>query len=205
MTQNSSSLPDKPSTEDSTGDGALAISQGWLQTIRACSSPNFNQRPDGADISLLVIHNISLPPGQFGGPYIEQLFTNTLDCQAHAKFDSLQGVKVSAHLLIQRTGEIVQFVSMEQRAWHAGVSVFKGRENCNDFSIGIELEGTDYQPYTDQQYQQLVRVSRAIMNSYPGITGDRICGHQDIAPGRKSDPGPAFDWQRYRQLLNENT
>ena len=175
----------------------------WLGEARHCPSPNCNERPDASDVSLLVIHNISLPPGEFGGASIEAFFCNTLDCDAHPYFDQLRDLQVSAHLLIRRDGELVQFVPLAQRAWHAGVSEFEGRDNCNDFSIGIELEGTDEEAYTDQQYNALVRVSRQIMAEYPLIEPGRICGHSDIAPGRKTDPGPAFDWDRYRQLLQE--
>lgn len=163
-------------------------------------SPNFNARPQG-EISLLVIHNISLPPGEFGGPYIEDLFLNRLDPQAHPYFQEIAGLHVSAHLLIRREGSVVQFVPFDQRAWHAGQSSFQGREQCNDFSIGIELEGCDDQAYTARQYQQLQIITQALMDSYPELNPQRITGHSDIAPGRKTDPGPAFDWDRYLQSL----
>ncbi|MFC6669541.1 1,6-anhydro-N-acetylmuramyl-L-alanine amidase AmpD [Marinobacterium aestuariivivens] len=174
-----------------------------LKQARFVPSPNFNERPDGVEISLLVIHNISLPPGQFGGGCIERFFCNRLDREAHPYFRSIEGLEVSAHLLIERSGEIVQFVPFDKRAWHAGRSSFCGRDNCNDFSIGIELEGTDDEPYTDHQYRVLVEVTRELQGRYPRITTDRIRGHSDIAPGRKTDPGPAFDWGRYRSLLGE--
>ena len=145
---------------------------------------------------MIVIHGISLPPGDYGGPHIESLFTNTLDWNEHPYFLEIRGLEVSSHLLIRRDGEIVQFVPFGRRAWHAGASSFRGRECCNDFSIGIELEGTDDEPYTDRQYDELSAVIRAIMAAYPGISARRIAGHCDIAPGRKTDPGPAFDWLR---------
>ena len=178
----------------------LVIDQGVLQGVRLLTSPNFNERPEG-EISLLVIHNISLPPGQFGSASIEQLFTNQLDWDAHPYFQQIRGLEVSAHLLIDRSGEITQFVPFDKRAWHAGVSCYDGRDNCNDFSIGIELEGTDDLPYTQAQYKQLIRVSEALMETYPAITKERIAGHQHIAPGRKTDPGHLFDWDFYLNKL----
>ncbi|MBL4828208.1 MAG: 1,6-anhydro-N-acetylmuramyl-L-alanine amidase AmpD [Spongiibacteraceae bacterium] len=177
----------------------------WLPQVRRVPSENYNQRPRSTQVSLLVIHNISLPAGEFGGNYIEQLFTNCLDCEAHPQFDDLRELQVSSHLLIDRLGQITQFVAFDQRAWHAGVSIFKGRENCNDFSIGIELEGVDDSSYTEQQYCALVKVSKGLMVHYPAITLDNIVGHCDIAPGRKTDPGPAFDWGHFQQLLSRTT
>ena len=174
---------------------------GWLQPAVHHPSPNFNQRPSDTTIDLLVIHNISLPPGEFGGDYIARFFCNTLDCSQHPALLDLQDVKVSAHLLIDRNGITSQFVSFNERAWHAGVSAFDGRENCNDFSIGIELEGTDDQPYTAQQYSCLAMISRLLIQQYPAILPSRIVGHSAIAPGRKTDPGPAFDWQYFFALL----
>lgn len=165
-------------------------------------SPNFNQRPADQIVDLLVIHNISLPPGQFGTGCVEAFFCNQLDHTAHPFFEEIQSLQVSAHLLIERTGQVVQFVSFDDRAWHAGQSCFQGREGCNDFSIGIELEGTDDTPYTDEQYQQLVAITCALQQAYPSITTTNIQGHADIAPERKTDPGPAFDWVRYRQALS---
>ena len=176
----------------------------WLSDALCQPSPHYNQRPDPADISLLVIHNISLPAGEFANGYIEQLFCNTLDCSLHPSFDSLRDTAVSAHFLICRNGLLSQFVALDQRAWHAGLSVFDGRENCNDFSIGVELEGTDQQAYTEQQYQALARLTTGLMQRFPLITSDRIVGHCDIAPGRKTDPGPAFDWHSFRQRLNNS-
>ena len=174
----------------------------WLDGAVRCPSSNFNQRPSATDISLLVIHAISLPRGQFGGPFIEQLFTNCLDCSNDPGFADLVGVEVSAHLLIRRTGDIVQFVPFDKRAWHAGVSAFCGRENCNDFSIGIELEGDEQTAYTDAQYGRLAEITRELRRCYPAIQPDAIVGHSDIAPGRKTDPGVAFDWDRYRKLIS---
>ena len=165
------------------------------------ASPNFNDRPVTEYINLLVIHNISLPPEQFGGPYVKAFFLNQLDPTAHPYFQSIADIKVSAHFFIDRVGEVLQFVPTDKRAWHAGVSEFRGKSNCNDFSIGIELEGSDTQPFSDAQYTALVALTRFLQASYPGITRDRIVGHSDIAPGRKTDPGPHFDWQRYKLAL----
>lgn len=174
---------------------------GWLWPVRRCPSPNFNARPAGCAVELLVIHNISLPAGHFGTGHVEALFTNCLDCNAAPEFAGLIDLRVSAHLLIERDGRVTQFVSLLDRAWHAGVSVFGSRDNCNDFSIGIELEGTDFEPYTDGQYAVLVRVTQALFERFPGLKRGAIVGHSDIAPGRKTDPGPAFDWLRYRNSL----
>ncbi len=167
-------------------------------------SPNCDKRPDGTEISLLVIHNISLPPGQYGGKWIEDLFLNRLDPQADPYFLTICNLKVSTHLLIRRDGSLVQFVPFSQRAWHAGESTFLGRSACNDFSIGIELEGCDDQPYSELQYQTLVRVTREIQLRYPAISSANIVGHCDIASERKTDPGPAFKWLHYRKLLAES-
>lgn len=174
---------------------------GLIDTARQMPSPNHDQRPDPAAVDLLVIHAISLPPGQFGGPYIDALFCNSLDCSADPFFAEIEGLRVSAHLLIRRDGELVQYVPLHRRAWHAGVSTFAGRSRCNDFSVGIELEGADHVPYTASQYRRLANVTRAIQTRYPAITPERIVGHCDVAPGRKTDPGPAFDWDRYREEL----
>ena len=175
---------------------------GWIAGIRHVASPNADARPAKAAIDLLVIHNISLPPGEFGGPYIEQLFCNLLDPAAHPYFAEIAHLKVSSHLLIRRDGEVIQFVSLNQRAWHAGESSFCGQSACNNFSIGIELEGTDELPYTEAQYDALTELSQLIMQAYPAISPERITGHSDIAPGRKTDPGMAFDWTRYKQKLS---
>lgn len=178
-----------------------SIEHGWLTGVRHAPSPNFDRRPVGTTIDLLVIHNISLPPGEFGASYIEQFFCNQLNCDLHPYFQMLADVRVSAHCLINREGEVIQFVSFDDRAWHAGESSFAGREPCNDFSIGIELEGTDDQDYAAAQYQSLVNVTQTIMRYYPDINKQRIVGHSDIAPLRKTDPGPAFAWQHYLQQL----
>ena len=167
---------------------------GWVSGVRRIASPNCDARPQGSAIALMVIHNISLPPSEFGGEAIAQLFTNTLDTEAHPYYVQLQGVKVSAHFLIRRTGEIVQFVPCSKRAWHAGASLWQGRSGCNDFSIGVELEGSDQVPFSDQQYTALVRLTRLLRRTYPLRA---FAGHADIAPGRKTDPGPHFDWPRY--------
>ncbi len=157
-------------------------------------SPHFDQRPAGIPIDLLVMHNISLPPGEFGGGYVQQFFAGTLDLNAHAWFENLKGVRVSAHFLIERDGHVTQFVSCHDRAWHAGVSTFDGRTQCNDFSIGIELEGTDDIPYTEPQYAALMLLTEALRKAFPLKA---VRGHCHIAPERKTDPGAAFDWQRY--------
>jgi AmpD protein len=172
---------------------------GWLGGVRHVASANCNPRPAGTCPELIVVHGISLPPGQFGSGDIEALFTNRLDPTAHPYFAEVAHLEVSAHFLVRRTGEVVQFVSADERAWHAGVSSWCGREHCNDFSIGIELEGTDHAPYEDPQYEALASLVSVLRNHYPSIRSDAIVGHSDIAPGRKTDPGPAFDWQRVRQ------
>ncbi len=176
---------------------------GWLSLACRCPSPNFNQRPD-TPISLVVVHNISLPPCQFGGSYIEQLFTNCLNPNEHPYFAQIAHLQVSAHLLIRRTGEVVQFVSFTARAWHAGQSLYQGRANCNDFSIGIELEGADEIPYEQVQYQQLAKIICGLKKSYPAIA-EHITGHSNIAPERKTDPGPAFDWSMLSRLLDQES
>ena len=177
--------------------------RGWLESVRQVSSPNCDDRPVGTAIDLLVIHGISLPPREFGGPWIDALFTCTLDPSAHPYFQEIAAFKVSAHVLIRRDGEIVQYVPFQLRAWHAGQSVFEGRSRCNDFSIGIELEGCDDVPYEEAQYTSLIAVTRSILAAFPAITQKRIVGHSEIAPGRKTDPGPAFDWQRYHAALTK--
>jgi AmpD protein len=169
---------------------------GLLESAALCPSPNHDARPNSGDPSMIVVHGISLPPGQFGGPEIEALFTNTLDWDAHPYFGEIRGMEVSAHLLIRRDGTVIQFVPFTERAWHAGESCFRGQSRCNDFSVGIELEGEDETPYDDRQYPVLQDVIRALCTTYPGISPREVAGHCDIAPGRKSDPGPAFDWLR---------
>jgi len=179
----------------------IDLPQGRLRGARQLPSPNRDERPDAADISLLVIHNISLPPGRFGGPWIDALFTNTLDPAADPYFATIHQLRVSAHLCIFRDGRVTQYVPFAQRAWHAGQSSYAGRERCNDFSIGIELEGCDSKPFTAKQYRRLASVTRGLLQAYPRLTPAHITGHSDIAPGRKSDPGPCFDWARYRAAL----
>jgi AmpD protein len=183
----------------------MQINNGWLCPASEVPSPNIDSRPDKADISLLVIHNISLPPNKFGGGYIEQFFSNCLEVDADPYFAQISDLKVSSHLLIDRLGNITQFASFADRAWHAGVSQFDNRENCNDFSIGIEMEGADDIAYTDRQYEVLASVTELLCAEYSMITADRIVGHSHIAPGRKTDPGEAFDWGRYRQLVSIKT
>ena len=173
---------------------------GWLDGVRWLPSPNVGERPAGSKVSLVVIHNISLPPGQFGGDGIVELFTNRLDPAAHPYYAGIAHLRVSAHFLIRRRGELIQFVPCGARAWHAGVSSWKGRENCNDFSIGIELEGTDDRPFTQAQYRRLAALIRTLRRAYP-ITG--LTGHSDVAPDRKTDPGPCFDWARLRSMLDD--
>lgn len=171
---------------------------GLVAGVRYLPSPNCDDRPPGTAISLLVVHGISLPPGEFGGDAVLGLFTNTLDCDAHPAYAALRDLRVSAHFLIRRTGEILQFVPCGRRAWHAGQSVWRGRPRCNDFSIGVELEGADEVPYAAAQYAALARLARALRRVYP-LTD--IVGHCDVAPGRKTDPGPAFDWGRLEAAL----
>lgn len=167
-------------------------------------SPFYDERPEGEIISLLVLHNISLPAGQYGTGDIKKLFTGTIDTSAHPSYHDLAGVKVSAHCVIYRNGEVEQFVPLTKRAWHAGLSVFQGRNRCNDCAIGIEMEGCDFAPFTNEQYQSLIRVTQNIIDAYPAITIGRIIGHSDIAFGRKTDPGEFFDWCRLRQALSFN-
>ncbi len=174
---------------------------GLLLNAVYIPSPNYNFRPIGTEIDLIVIHNISLPPGEFGGPFINELFTNTLDSTAHPYFAEIADMKVSSHFLIRRDGMIIQYVPLYLRAWHAGQSSFLNRDNCNDFSIGIELEGTDTIPYAEVQYEVLAELIAVLLKMYPKITRERIVGHSTVAPERKTDPGPAFNWLRLMQLL----
>lgn len=184
-------------------DPKTGLLDDQLGKARQQPSPNCDARPQDVDIDLLVIHAISLPAGEFGGPWIDKLFCNQLYANAHADFAEICELTVSAHVLIRRDGEIVQYVPFQQRAWHAGQSNFQGRERCNDFSIGIELEGCDEQPFEPIQYQRLAELTRALMQRYPGISRERITGHSDIAPGRKTDPGPNFDWRKLWALLEQ--
>jgi len=169
--------------------------------VRYAPSPNFDERPVNTPLSLVVVHNISLPPNEFSGPYIEQLFTNQLDPSAHPYFEEIKDHKVSAHILIRRDGEVVQFVPFNKRAWHAGQSSYKGCENCNDFAIGIELEGVDETPYEELQYSVLATLVDSLRMVYPSLSKKDIVGHSDIAPGRKTDPGMAFQWKKFREQL----
>jgi N-acetyl-anhydromuramoyl-L-alanine amidase len=176
--------------------------EGLAEGVQFIPSPNCGERPAGCTVDLIVLHAISLPPGEFGGTAIEELFTNRLHPSAHPYYATLAGLKVSTHFLIRRDGELIQFVACKKRAWHAGESSWKGRTRCNDFSIGIELEGTDELPFTDQQYGRLAELTRALKVRYPIAD---IAGHSDVAPGRKSDPGPRFDWARYRAMVEKSS
>jgi N-acetyl-anhydromuramoyl-L-alanine amidase len=175
---------------------------GLLARARQVLSPHFDARPPGSVPDLIVIHGISLPPGEFGGAFIDQLFTGNLDPQGHPFFRDAARLRVSSHVLIRRDGSIVQYVPFQARAWHAGESQYEGRSVCNVFSVGIELEGTDDLPYEDAQYESLSHLIRALLAAYPSLSSKRIVGHSDIAPGRKTDPGGAFDWQRLRRSLS---
>jgi N-acetyl-anhydromuramoyl-L-alanine amidase len=187
-----------PSELDASFTQAGAWRNGWWDKARACPSPNFGPRPTLASINLIVVHSISLPPGVFGGHQIEQLFTNQLDWDAHPYFERIRGMAVSSHFLIRRDGELVQFVATHDRAWHAGASTWCGRDNCNDFSIGVELEGLEGGQFEDAQYQRLAKLCEALLAQHP-IT--HVAGHEHIAPGRKQDPGPGFDWPRMQRAL----
>ncbi|KLP65350.1 1,6-anhydro-N-acetylmuramyl-L-alanine amidase AmpD [Enterobacter hormaechei] len=182
----------------------MLLENGWLVVARHVPSPHHDCRPEDEKPTLLVVHNISLPPGEFGGPWIDALFTGTIDPDVHPFFAEIAHLRVSAHCLIRRDGEVVQYVPFDKRARHAGVSMYQGRERCNDFSIGIELEGTDTTPYTDAQYEKLVAVTQTLIGRYPAIA-DNITGHSDIAPERKTDPGPAFDWSRFHAMLTTSS
>lgn len=179
----------------------LTLKNGWLSQQKCVASPHFNPRPNREDISLLVIHYISLPPEEFGGDFIDRFFSGTLDPSKHPYFEEIKDLRVSAHCLINRLGEITQYVNFNDMAWHAGLSCFNGREKCNEFSIGIELEGSNNQPFTESQYQTLIQLTQTLMVAYPQITLERIVGHSDISPGRKIDPGQYFDWTHYKQQL----
>lgn len=180
----------------------MYIDQHWLLETERIPSPNFDDRPDPADISLIVIHCISLPPGQWGAHYINRLFLNELNPDEHPYFKEIFQLKVSAHVLVQRDGKVIQYVPFDKRAWHAGQSSYEGRERCNDFSIGIELEGTDDSAFTDAQYDSLCQLATLLFAHYPKLGKQRITGHSDIAPGRKTDPGPGFCWPRLFNLLD---
>jgi AmpD protein len=180
---------------------AIDVPGGWYLPARRVLSPNCDDRPAGVAPDLLILHGISLPPGEFGGPWIDALFTNTLPADVHPYFAGVAGLRVSAHALVRRDGEVVQYVPFHRRAWHAGTSSWQGRERCNDYSVGIEIEGTDTKPYEQAQYGALARLLAALVRAYPTLSPARIAGHSDVAPGRKSDPGIAFDWPLARTLL----
>ncbi len=179
----------------------LSDDGAWLLGARRVLSPNCDDRPEGSDVSLIVVHGISLPPGEYGGDWIDDLFTNRLDARAHPYFREICELRVSSHLLIRRDGELVQYVPFTRRAWHAGESCYRSQQACNDFAIGIELEGQDDEPYDAVQYRQLAALIRVLRERFPAIGARDIVGHSDIAPGRKTDPGPAFDWERLQTLL----
>jgi AmpD protein len=183
-----------------TNDEILSVDSetGWVSGLRQLLSPNCDARPEGAQVEVIVLHGISLPAGQFGGDAVIRLFLNQLDVNAHSSFSPLNGLKVSAHFFIRRDGEILQFVPLTMRAWHAGISSCLGRTDVNDFSIGVELEGTDINPYEEAQYRSLARLNQSLIREFPAVTADHLVGHSDIAPDRKSDPGPCFDWARCR-------
>ena len=178
------------------------LESGLMRGARQIASPNFDARPFGVDAELIVVHGISLPPGEFGGPWIERLFTNTLPADMHPYFAEIGELRVSSHLLVARDGELTQFVKFTDRAWHAGQSNYNGRAACNDFSIGVELEGSDSLAYEAAQYQTLASVVAALCDAYPRLSPERLVGHSDISPGRKTDPGPAFDWQHARGCIS---
>jgi AmpD protein len=192
-----------PDTDAERTSYTISPGSGLIRPARQCPSPNQDDRPEGSELELVVLHGISLPPGEFGGPHIERFFRNCLDGTVHPYFAEICEMHVSAHLLLRRDGELLQFVPFGRRAWHAGRSSFRGRSDCNDYSIGIELEGTDAIPYTDAQYTVLDSVLRALFAAWPGLDSRRIAAHSDIAPGRKSDPGPAFDWLRLYDSLSD--
>jgi AmpD protein len=185
------------------GSAPLAVDAGTglLVGARQVLSPNFDPRPAGSVPELLVVHGISLPPGEFGGPWIDRMFTGTLPGDAHPFFRDLADARLSAHALIRRDGQIVQYVPFGERAWHAGISQYRGRSACNDFSIGVELEGTEFTPYTDAQYEQLTALTLALLAAYRSLAAERIVGHADIAPDRKSDPWATFEWPRFRASM----
>jgi len=179
------------------------ISNGIIENARHCPSPNCDERPSECDPDLIVIHNISLPPNQYGGQGIDQLFTNCLDKDEHPYYADIHQLRVSSHLLIRRDGEVVQYVPFNKRAWHAGVSEYKGRDTCNNFSIGIEMEGSDSEAFTEEQYRVLETTIKALLKTYSSLSATAITGHQHIAPGRKTDPGPFFEWQRLAEQFSE--
>jgi AmpD protein len=190
-------------TPESVPADSMSISSpvGWLSDVRRLTSPNCDPRPSGSEPELIVIHGISLPPGRYGGPWIDRLFTNTLPAEADPYFATIQDLRVSSHVLIARDGALTQYVPFSMRAWHAGASNWCGRDGCNDYSIGIELEGTDDEPYDERQYPVLAALIASLQLAYPTLASGAIAGHSDIAPGRKTDPGPAFDWRRLERWV----
>jgi AmpD protein len=176
----------------------MLFENGWYKFARHLASPNFGARPEKTQISLILIHSISLPPGQFGGEEVQQLFTNTLDWNAHPYFEKIRDIKVSAHFYIRRNGELWQFVGCDDRAWHAGQSSYMGKDNCNDYSIGIELEGLEGDSFETAQYQSLTSLCAALQQNYPIA---HLAGHEHVSPGRKADPGEQFDWLQLRRAL----
>jgi AmpD protein len=182
-------------------DLRIDLDNGLMRGARQVASPNHDSRPPGVEPDLIVVHGISLPPGEFGGPWIDRLFTNTLPPDVHPYFAEVGPLRVSSHVVIERDGAVTQYVRFTERAWHAGKSSYRGREACNDFSVGVELEGTDTLPYEAAQYEALAQVVAVLCAAYPRLSPDRLVGHSDIAPGRKTDPGPAFDWPRARRLI----
>jgi AmpD protein len=180
----------------------MIVYNGWLENVKHCRSPNYNQRPLNSEIELLVIHSISLPPGQYGNSCIDDFFCNQLSADSHPYFQEISNLNVSSHLLINRKGKLTQYVSFLDRAWHAGESNYKGKQNCNDFSIGIELEGLEGETFEAIQYQSLAEVCQVLLSEYPSLNKKNICGHSDIAPGRKQDPGEGFDWAFFFESLD---
>lgn len=193
--------PSAPPPGPASGPVRIDAASGILMGVRQVLSPHCDARPAGALPELIVIHGISVPAGQFGGPWIDRLFAGDLSAAAHPAFAEIAALRVSAHVLVRRDGTLTQYVPLGMRAWHAGTSIYAGRSACNDFSVGIELEGTDQLPYENAQYGALAALILALCHAYPSLSPDRLTGHSDIAPGRKSDPGPAFDWPRLRALL----
>mgnify|MGYP002067024086 FL=1 len=181
---------------------SISFPVGWLSDVRRLPSPNCDPRPPGLEPELIVIHGISLPPGRYGGPWIDRLFTNTLPAEADPYFATIQDLRVSSHVLISRDGTLTQYVPFSMRAWHAGASNWCGREACNDYSIGIELEGADDEPYDDRQYPVLAALIAVLQQAYPALASGAIAGHSDVAPGRKTDPGPGFDWKRLERRVS---
>ena len=183
-------------------DLRIDVESGLMEGARQIASPNCDSRPPGVEADLIVVHGISLPPGEYGGAWIDRLFTNTLPAEVHPYFAEVCSLQVSSHVVVSRNGALTLYVSFAQRAWHAGKSSYQGREACNDFSVGIELEGTDTTPYEAAQYSALGEVVAALCATYPGLSPNRLVGHSDISPGRKTDPGPGFDWPRARRLIS---